>query len=95
MKTSSLFVDLFVWFLLMASCVLSYNTFNEVMLPTSVIGPESVAFDLGGGGPYVAVADGRILKWQGSNIGFVDFAYTSPNRLCYSKSLNTPFNIYI
>ncbi|GJY39929.1 six-bladed beta-propeller, TolB-like protein, partial [Tanacetum coccineum] len=62
-----------------SSSVLSY-TFNEVVLPTSVIGPESVAFDLGGGGPYVTVADGRILKWQGSNIGFVDFAYTSPNR---------------
>ncbi|GKB49691.1 six-bladed beta-propeller, TolB-like protein, partial [Tanacetum coccineum] len=45
-----------------------------------VIGPESVAFDLGGEGPYVTVADGRILKWHGSNIGFLDFAYTSPNR---------------
>nr|GEZ80278.1 protein strictosidine synthase-like 12-like [Tanacetum cinerariifolium] len=61
-----------------SSSVLSY-AFNEVVLPTSVIGPESVAFDLGGGGPYVTVADGRILKWHGSNIGFVDFANTSPN----------------
>ena len=89
MKTSNL--DLVFLFLLMASSVLSYNIFNEVVLPTSVIGPESVAFDLGGGGPYVTVADGRILKWQGSNVGFVDFAYTSPNRLCYLNFIYTPF----
>nr|GEW26318.1 protein strictosidine synthase-like 11-like [Tanacetum cinerariifolium] len=28
------------------------------MLPTGVIGPQSVAFDLGGEGPYVTVVDG-------------------------------------
>ncbi|KAI3505607.1 hypothetical protein L1887_27740 [Cichorium endivia] len=57
-----------------------YSTFNKLVLPLSVTGPESAAFDRGGKGPYVAVADGRILKWQGPTIGFVDFSYTSPNR---------------
>ncbi|GJY74002.1 strictosidine synthase-like 12-like protein [Tanacetum coccineum] len=79
MKTSVLFLaNLIVWFLLLGS-VLSYSTFNKLQLPPSVTSPESVAFDRGGEGPYVTVADGRILKWQGPNLGFVDFAYTSPN----------------
>ncbi|GJM98263.1 hypothetical protein PR202_ga15253 [Eleusine coracana subsp. coracana] len=44
-------------------------------LPKLVIGPESVAFDGHGGGPYVSVSDGRILKyggkdwWRGNRIG--------------------------
>ncbi|GKE14100.1 strictosidine synthase-like 11-like protein, partial [Tanacetum coccineum] len=57
-----------------------YNTFNQLSLPSSVNGLESAAFDRGGDGPYVIVADGRILKWKGPSIGFVDFAYTSRNR---------------
>ncbi|KAK1417842.1 hypothetical protein QVD17_26976 [Tagetes erecta] len=57
-----------------------YNTFNKIALPPSVTGPESAAFDRAGEGPYVTVADGRILKWKGPTIGFVDFAYTSPSR---------------
>ncbi|GJX50990.1 strictosidine synthase-like 12-like protein [Tanacetum coccineum] len=57
-----------------------YNTFNQLSLPSSVNGLESAAFDRGGDGPYVIVADGRILKWKGPSIGFVDFAYTSHNR---------------
>ncbi|XP_071740758.1 protein STRICTOSIDINE SYNTHASE-LIKE 11-like [Rutidosis leptorrhynchoides] len=80
MKTSSLFVvNLGVWFLILGS-VLCYTTFTKIMLPPGVTGPESAAFDLGGDGPYVTIADGRILKWLGPAVGFVDFAYTSPNR---------------
>nr|XP_043627340.1 protein STRICTOSIDINE SYNTHASE-LIKE 12-like [Erigeron canadensis] len=80
MKTSSLFVlDLIVWFLLLRS-ILCYTTFNKILLPSGVTGPESAVFDRGGGGPYVAVSDGRILIWLGPTVGFVDFAYTSPNR---------------
>ncbi|GJV28648.1 six-bladed beta-propeller, TolB-like protein [Tanacetum coccineum] len=51
-----------------------YNTFNQLSLPSSVNGLESAAFDRGGDGSYVIVADGRILKWKGPSIGFVDFA---------------------
>ncbi|KAI7725153.1 hypothetical protein M8C21_013899, partial [Ambrosia artemisiifolia] len=52
----------------------------KLVLPPSATGPESAAFDRAGEGPYVTVADGRILKWKGPTVGFVDFAYTSPNR---------------
>ncbi|XP_071727392.1 protein STRICTOSIDINE SYNTHASE-LIKE 12-like [Rutidosis leptorrhynchoides] len=80
MNTISLFlVNLVVSFSLLKS-VLSYNTFDKLVLPPNVIGPESAAFDRAGEGPYVTVADGRILKWNGPIVGFVDFAYTSPIR---------------
>lgn len=42
--------------------------------------PESLAFDLTGQGPYVSVSDGRILKYEKPEIGFVEFAYASPIR---------------
>ena len=88
MKTTSLFlVDLIVWFLLLGNVLSNeYTTFNKLVLPPNVTGPASAALDRGGKGPYVAVADGRILKWQDPTTGFLDFAYTSPNRLCYFVS---------
>ncbi|KAL3512328.1 hypothetical protein ACH5RR_025045 [Cinchona calisaya] len=57
-----------------------YQKFTKLNLPPGgPIGPESVALDRFNQGPYVGVSDGRILKYQ-SNIGFVEFAYTKPNR---------------
>jgi len=43
-----------------------------------VQGPESIAFDPLGRGPYTGLADGRIVFWNSHS--WVDFAYTSPNR---------------
>lgn len=43
-------------------------------------GPESLAFDPNGGGPYTGVADGRILRWDGDGRGWVEFAVTTPHR---------------
>lgn len=40
----------------------------------------SIAFDLFGGGPYIGVRDGRILKYLRLTKSFQNFAYTSPNR---------------
>ena len=57
-----------------------YASFSTIALPPTATGPAAIAFDLFGGGPYVGVADGRILKWLDPDDGFVDFAYTSPNR---------------
>lgn len=57
-----------------------YSQFIRLNLPPGASGPESVALDRLNEGPYCAIADGRVLKYKGSNIGFVDFAYTSPNR---------------
>ncbi|GER25790.1 calcium-dependent phosphotriesterase superfamily protein [Striga asiatica] len=50
------------------------------------VGPESLAFDPSGGGPYTGVADGRILKWDGG--AWAEFAFTSSQR----DSCTQPFN---
>ncbi|KAF3572664.1 hypothetical protein F2Q69_00062009 [Brassica cretica] len=49
-------------------------------IPLPVDGPESIEWDPQGEGPYAAVVDGRILKWRGHDLGWVEFAYTSPLR---------------
>ncbi|KAL6842583.1 hypothetical protein ACP4OV_027427 [Aristida adscensionis] len=38
-------------------------------------GPESVAFDGSGAGPYSGVSDGRVLKWNGPARGWLTYAY--------------------
>jgi len=53
---------------------------NKLQLPPPVIGPESLAFDRNGEGPYVTSSDGRIFKYVGPSEGFKEYAYTSPNR---------------
>ncbi|XP_010932965.2 protein STRICTOSIDINE SYNTHASE-LIKE 3 isoform X1 [Elaeis guineensis] len=57
----------------------------EVRFLGQIQGPESVAFDPLGRGPYTGVADGRVLFWNGHS--WSDFAYTSPIRseLCDPK----------
>ncbi|KAK6944439.1 hypothetical protein RJ641_025541 [Dillenia turbinata] len=47
---------------------------------TGAVGPESLVFDPAGKGPYTGVADGRILKWSGDELGWIDFAVTSSQR---------------
>lgn len=56
---------------------------SELMFVNQVQGPESIAFDSHGRGPYTGVADGRVLFWNG--LSWIDFAYTSPNRSCFSS----------
>lgn len=69
----------FIVFLFLPLLVLSDRTLNTfTIFPVS--GPESFAFELTGQGPYTSISDGRIVKYEGPNIGFVEFAYTSPNR---------------
>lgn len=50
----------------------------EIKFLNQIQGPESVAFDPQGRGPYTGVADGRVIFWDGKS--WSDFAYTSPNR---------------
>ncbi|CAN6201184.1 unnamed protein product [Urochloa humidicola] len=47
---------------------------RRLELPDSLVGPESVAFDPHGGGPYVSVADGRVLRWSGG--GWTTYTYS-------------------
>lgn len=72
---------LFVWLPLAAY---SSQTYKRLELPSGGIGPESLAFDCKGKGPYTGVSDGRIFKYQGWKRGWMDFAFTSPVR---TKSL--------
>ncbi|KAJ8621866.1 hypothetical protein MRB53_030395 [Persea americana] len=62
---------------------------SEIRFLNVVQGPESMAFDPLGRGPYTGVADGRIMFWNGES--WRDSAYTSPNRslefLTFSVSL--------
>ncbi|XP_020167068.2 protein STRICTOSIDINE SYNTHASE-LIKE 10 [Aegilops tauschii subsp. strangulata] len=44
-------------------------------LPDGVTGAESLAFDALGQGPYTGVSDGRVLKWDGSAVGWTTFAH--------------------
>ncbi|CAO2199999.1 unnamed protein product [Urochloa humidicola] len=64
-----------------AKAIDATNT-QHMELPDGLFGPESVAFDKNGAGPYVSVSDGRVLKYGGEGIGWKTFAY-SPS---YSKN---------
>ncbi|KAL6531039.1 transcription initiation factor TFIIH subunit [Orobanche hederae] len=50
------------------------------MIPVPVDGPESLEWDPKGEGPYIGVIDGRILKWRGEDLGWVEYAYSTPHR---------------
>lgn len=59
----------------------------EIRFRGEVQGPESVAFDPLGRGPYTGVADGRVLFWDGAR--WLHFAHASPNwtaELCGPKA---------
>ncbi|KAK6242547.1 hypothetical protein SCA6_007936 [Theobroma cacao] len=56
-----------------------HKKYYQIDLP-QVTGPESIAFDCKNQGPYVGVSDGRILKWQGPNLGWKEFAIPSSDR---------------
>lgn len=55
------------------------HTAQLIQVP-GALGPESLAFDPNGGGPYTGVADGRILKWDQNDRRWTDFAVTSSQR---------------
>ncbi|CAO2822306.1 unnamed protein product [Amaranthus hypochondriacus] len=59
---------------------------ENISLPSS-FGPESLAFDPSGVGPYTGVADGTILKWDSSSSSWLPFAFTSSSR----KECTRPF----
>nr|CAB3489043.1 unnamed protein product [Digitaria exilis] len=42
-------------------------------------GPESVAFDDAGGGPYTGVSDGRVLRWLPAERRWVDHSSSAPS----------------
>jgi hypothetical protein len=52
----------------------------EIKWQGQFFGPESLTFDAQGRGPYTGVSDGRILRYNGPELGWTTFAYTSTNR---------------
>ncbi|XP_062079488.1 protein STRICTOSIDINE SYNTHASE-LIKE 13 [Humulus lupulus] len=44
-----------------------------------VFGPESLEFDHMGRGPYTGLADGRIVRWMGRDVGWETFALVTSN----------------
>ena len=86
-------LPVFIFLLSFSSIVLSqFNTFQKLDLPSTSAGPEAIAFDPMGRGPYTGVSDGKIVRYDGPNNGFVDFAFTSPNRYVMMISV---FPLYI
>ncbi|CAM6099096.1 unnamed protein product [Calypogeia fissa] len=53
---------------------------SEIKFGGQIFGPESVTFDAQGRGPYAGVGDGRIMRWDGDEQGWVEFAVVIPNR---------------
>lgn len=52
----------------------SARRFHHIALPPEAVGPETLAFDCQGKGPYVGVSDGRVLKFNGPGLGWSDYA---------------------
>ncbi|KAL5699117.1 hypothetical protein ACHQM5_030061 [Ranunculus cassubicifolius] len=55
------------------------TSYVQNRFPAGVIGPESLAFDCNGVGPYTGVADGRIFRFI-KGVGWSEFGYTTPIR---------------
>ncbi|XP_038978708.1 protein STRICTOSIDINE SYNTHASE-LIKE 13-like [Phoenix dactylifera] len=53
--------------------------FGRLEFVDKVFGPESIEFDPEGQGPYAGLADGRVVRWMGENIGWETFAVVNPN----------------
>lgn len=53
---------------------------SEIIGKGEILGPESIAFDVHGNGPYTGLSDGRVVRYDGPKIGWTTFATTSPKR---------------
>ncbi|CAN8284725.1 unnamed protein product [Cochlearia groenlandica] len=52
----------------------------NIIPTTGAFGPESLAFDFSGDGPFTGLSDGRIVKWLANESRWIDFAVTTPIR---------------
>uniref|UniRef100_UPI0000D7CC18 Strictosidine Synthase n=1 Tax=Rauvolfia serpentina TaxID=4060 RepID=UPI0000D7CC18 len=60
------------------SLALSSPILKEILIEAPSYAPNSFTFDSTNKGFYTSVQDGRVMKYEGPNSGFVDFAYASP-----------------
>ncbi|PWZ14669.1 Protein STRICTOSIDINE SYNTHASE-LIKE 10 [Zea mays] len=59
-----------------------------VRLGRPAFGPESLAFDHRGDGPFTGVSNGRILRWRGAQRGWTEFAHNHKHEtvaMCAAK----------
>ncbi|KAK8680397.1 hypothetical protein V6N13_109343 [Hibiscus sabdariffa] len=75
---------IFLTFIFHFCFLVSAISFEKIQLPKNATGPEALAFQLVTSQFFTGVADGRILKYRGPSIGFLDFGFAAPNR---SKSI--------
>ncbi|KAI3416868.1 Str_synth domain-containing protein [Psidium guajava] len=69
-----------VAFLLFATpSAIALPIYTALLLPPGTGGPESIAFNHLGGGPYSGISDGRVVKYV-PPLGFLDFAFTAETR---------------
>lgn len=52
---------------------------GKLQFVDEVFGPESLEFDSLGRGPYTGLADGRVVRWMGEDIGWETFAIVTSN----------------
>eukprot|EP00249_Psilotum_nudum_P020652 c27793_g1_i5 orf=173-1378(-) len=67
--------------------------YSQKRFVNEVNGPESLAFDPTGRGPYTGIADGRIIRWNGPGNGWSDFATTSSNWSEFCSSSKPPSEV--
>jgi hypothetical protein len=63
----------------------------EIKYGGQIFGPESVVFDSQGRGPYAGVGDGRIVRWDGDEKGWKEFAVVISNRYVAQVARNYTF----
>lgn len=52
---------------------------GKLEFENEVFGPESLEFDNMGRGPYTGLADGRVVRWMGEELGWETFAIVTSN----------------
>ncbi|XP_024930052.2 protein STRICTOSIDINE SYNTHASE-LIKE 12-like [Ziziphus jujuba] len=73
-------LSILIFFFCFPSVVFSISNCKKIDLPLTAVGPESSTFDSWGQGPYTAISDGRVVKYNGPGVGYVDYVITSPFR---------------
>lgn len=63
---------------------------SRIRFSNQIDGPESLAFDALGRGPYTGVSDGRILRYDGPDRGWTQFATVYPSGSVNCKPQSPP-----